>query len=286
MMLQDGLFHGTPAWTLQSADGAQAVVTLHGAHVVSWRPSGGHGEQLYLSPRSGFADGQAIRGGVPVVFPQFSDRGPLPRHGLARDRAWQLLRHGLDADGAATAVLGLTDGAATRAIWPHAFALELRLRLLGQQLELGLHCANTGTEPWAFAAGLHTYLQVPDSAQATIAGLAGRGYHDALDRRDKTQQDPWLAIPGEVDRIYPGVATAVELHRRGEPAAPVLRVAHAGFSDLVIWNPGPQRCALLPDMPADGYRAMVCIESARIIEPVLLEGAQTWLGVQRLQLLA
>ncbi|MCB2000494.1 MAG: D-hexose-6-phosphate mutarotase, partial [Rhodoferax sp.] len=92
MALTEREFHGTPALALQAADGARVLVTLHGGHVVSWVPAGGHGEQLYLSPRSGFGQRQAIRGGVPVVFPQFSDRGPLPRHGFVRNRAWQLLR--------------------------------------------------------------------------------------------------------------------------------------------------------------------------------------------------
>lgn len=286
MALTERMPHGTPVLALQAADGASAIVASHGAHVLSWIPAGWHGEQLYLSPRSGFADGQAIRGGVPVVFPQFSDRGPLPRHGFVRNRAWQLLREGLDADGAATAVLGLGDDERTRAIWPHAFALELRLRLMGLALEIGLHCTNTGPVPWSFAAALHTYLRVPDSASVRIAGLAGRGYHDAVDHVDRHQQDEWLALPGEVDRVYPGVDGALGLHRQADGAAPVVRVRHTGFADTVVWNPGPARCAALPDMPADGYRAMVCIESARIMEPVRLASAQSWLGVQRLQLLA
>ena len=82
---------GLDAVELRASDGASAVVTLHGAQVVSWRAAGTGGEQLYLSPRSAYADGTAIRGGVPVVFPQFSDRGPLVRHGFARSRPWRLL---------------------------------------------------------------------------------------------------------------------------------------------------------------------------------------------------
>lgn len=286
MALTELKFHGTAALALQAADGARAVVTLHGGHVVSWLPAGGHAEQLYLSPKSDFADGQAIRGGVPVVFPQFSDRGPLPRHGFVRNRAWQLLRCGDDAEGAATAVLGVADDAATRALWPHAFALELRLRLSGLQLEMALHCANTGPVPLRFAAALHTYLRIPDSAQARIAGLAGCQYHDAVDGRDQTQHESWLRIPGEIDRVYFAVDGGVALSVDGDAAARTLQVEHAGFADIVVWNPGPERCALLSDMPADGYRTMVCIESARIAQPVELAPGHAWSGMQRLRLLA
>ena len=286
MALTEREFHGTPALALQAADGARVLVTLHGGHVVSWVPAGGHGEQLYLSPRSGFGQRQAIRGGVPVVFPQFSDRGPLPRHGFVRNRAWQLLRSGDDADGAATAVLGLVDDTETRAIWPQAFALELQLRVSGSQLDMTLQVTNTGTVPWHCAAALHTYLQVPDSAQARIGGLAGRPYHDAVDGQARTQHEPWLRLPGEVDRVYAGVDGMLELSADGDGAANRLQVAHAGFADVVVWNPGPARCAALPDMPPDGYRHMVCIESARIVQPVVLVPGQSWSGTQQLRRLA
>lgn len=284
MMLTEFQFQGTPALALQAPDGARAVVTLHGGHVVSWQPAGNQGEQLYLSPRSGYGDGQAIRGGVPVVFPQFSDRGALPRHGFARNRAWQLRANSALADGSASVVLGLTCDAQTRASWPHAFALELQLRLHGQSLEIALHCTNTDSQPWAFMAALHTYLRVDDCTQAQVSGLAGRSYWDAVDKQDKTQHDAMLRFPGEVDRVYAGVDDAVILH---DPVAVrSVQVTHSGFADVVVWNPGAQRCATLADMPPEGYREMVCIESARIAQPLTLAPAQVWTGLQRLCLQA
>jgi glucose-6-phosphate 1-epimerase len=73
---------------LASADGARVRVLPYGAQVVSWRPApgapGGAGERLYLSARSGYRVGAAVRGGVPVIFPQFADSGPFGRHGFAR----------------------------------------------------------------------------------------------------------------------------------------------------------------------------------------------------------
>src|SRR5690349_3045588 len=81
-------FHGLPAVRWQGRDGATAIATLQGAHLVSWVPAQG-GERLFVSERSPFEPGRAIRGGVPVCFPQFADRGPLPQHGFARVLPWK-----------------------------------------------------------------------------------------------------------------------------------------------------------------------------------------------------
>ena len=70
---------------LTTAAGDTARVHHNGAHLVSWQPAG-HAEQLFLSAASDFGHGVAIRGGVPIVFPQFSDYGPLGRHGFVRKR--------------------------------------------------------------------------------------------------------------------------------------------------------------------------------------------------------
>ena len=140
---------GQPALTLRSADGAEATLLLYGAHLVSWKPAGA-GEQLYLSPQAVAGQGQAVRGGVPVIFPQFEQRGPdvsLPRHGLARTRLWRLeaVRQTRDF---AQATLVLTDDDSTRAWWPHAFQLELTVSISGARLDIELHAHNPGPSTW------------------------------------------------------------------------------------------------------------------------------------------
>ena len=75
-------FHGRPALRLRTKAGAAAVVSLHGAQVLSWTPPGG-ADRLYLSPQAVFDGRTAIRGGIPLCFPQFADLGSLPQHGFA-----------------------------------------------------------------------------------------------------------------------------------------------------------------------------------------------------------
>ena len=65
--------------TIQGEDGGSARISPYGAQALSWITADG-AEQLFLSPRSVYRTGTAIRGGVPVIFPQFAGLGNLPKH--------------------------------------------------------------------------------------------------------------------------------------------------------------------------------------------------------------
>jgi glucose-6-phosphate 1-epimerase len=58
-----------PKVRLSAPDGACADVFLHGGHVASWQTPDGQ-ERLFFSQRAQFGPGAALRGGVPVIFPQ------------------------------------------------------------------------------------------------------------------------------------------------------------------------------------------------------------------------
>ena len=95
---------GLPRVAMSSRDGARAEIYLHGAQLTSWVPAGSSSDRIFLSGRSRFSEGAAIRGGIPVGFPQFAAQGPLPNHGFARVLRWELARADLDDDGSARAV--------------------------------------------------------------------------------------------------------------------------------------------------------------------------------------
>ncbi len=274
-------YRGLEALLLQAPDGATATITLHGGHVVSWILADGE-EQLYLSPRSAFATGQAIRGGVPVIFPQFSGRGPLLRHGFARVSLWQVLRQDGGANHA-LAVLRLTDTPDTRAFWPPAFVLELSVQVGAGELVMTLSCENTGTEAIRFSAALHTYLRTSVIDRTWLDGLGGHRYHDAVDGIAKVQGPGPLHPEGEVDHVYAGVARDLKMHDQGGGQDRHVLIRQRGFEDVVVWNPGPLRCAALTDMASDGWRHMLCVEAARVDRPVELQPGEVWTGVQTLR---
>lgn len=268
---------------LVAPDGAAVTIALHGAHILSWLPAGGV-EQLYLSPRSEFTPGKAIRGGVPVCFPQFAERGPLPKHGFARTLPWELVSQEVGKDDALV-VLRLRDSDATRALWPHAFELELSVRVSGRTLDIELACENTGDAALQFTAALHTYLRVGDLDAVSVEGLSGLRYFDSIKQAEALQRMD-LLLTGEkgvldLDRIYFGVKERPLLVT--EDRRQVV-VQQQGFDDAVVWNPGPERCAKLADMPADGWSEMLCVEAACVGRPVELQAGESWVGRQSLAL--
>ena len=259
------------------ATAAHARIYEYGAHVTSWTVSGD--ERLYLSPNSEFQPGAAIRGGVPLIFPQFSLEGPLPRHGFVRTQLWQLSDVRDDAD-SVRVDLHLADSPATRQIWDQSFLARFEVNARGRQLEMRLCVQNRGTAPFSFACALHTYLRLHDVTQAQIEGLRGTRYRLSGGSRAETFLDEAhaLHIDREVDRIYlnaPDVVTVREPFR-------TLEVHKTGFADCVVWNPWAEKCALMKDMPPDGYLHMVCIEAGQIETPVELAPQESWEGVQTL----
>ncbi|MBS0569143.1 MAG: D-hexose-6-phosphate mutarotase [Proteobacteria bacterium] len=262
--------HGISCIRIADA-GTCALVALHGAHVLSWSPSDGR-ERLFLSERSRFGDGAAIRGGIPIVFPQFGTRGPLRRHGFARLRDWRF--EGVDADQAVFALTGDAGGSE----WPHAFGARVRVYLDAARLAVTLEIENRGDAPFSFTAALHTYLRVSDLAATRLHGLQGGVFQDNLDNNEEFRdRKAAVAFDAEVDRVYQNAiapVTLVDGERR-------LRITQTGFADVVAWNPGP--AARLDDLAPGDERRFVCVEAAQVMEPVQLVPAQSWQGVQLLE---
>lgn len=263
---------------LVAADGSRAEIHTHGAHVTSWIPAGDI-ERLFLSERSEFEPGSAIRGGVPVIFPQFANEGPLPKHGFARNVPWHLVSCTPNVSAVAEATFHLGSSPATEAVWPHAFEAELAVVVQGRSLELTLRVANTGSTPFTFTAALHTYLRVHDARETRVRGLRGCTYRDATAggvHREESAE--WLPIVGEVNRIYFDVRSPVTVEDNERSTV----IDMEGFPDVVVWNPGPVGGAALSDLEPDGYLRMLCVEAAAIRVPVTLERGDRWSGRQRL----
>ncbi len=245
---------------------------LQGAHLTQWQPAG-QAAALFLSERSAFAPGKAIRGGIPVIFPWFGspERSPVhpasgTSHGFARTRPWTLRFAALAGDELHIAMT-LDQTEDMRAMGFSGFELAYEL-VLGRTLTARLSVANTGEAPFFFEEALHAYLAVGDSRKVSVEGLGGTDFLDKTENfQRKTQNDPELRFVGETDRPYLNTAAPLTLidpvlQRR-------LRLEKTGSKTTVTWNPGPDLAAKLPDLAPDGWESFVCLETANVAEDAI-----------------
>jgi glucose-6-phosphate 1-epimerase len=244
---------------------------LQGAHVTAWQPAN---EQpvLFLSEKSAFTPGKAIRGGIPIIFPWFgartatpeSPRTDGPSHGFARTQPWQLDFGAYAADELHLS-LSLSPTETSRSLGFDNFLVAYQISF-GRELRLRLSVANDGTQPLHFEEALHTYLHVGEVEQASVHGLLEAEYLDKTNNfARKTQTEAVLTLTSLTDRPYlnttsPIVVDDPVLHRR-------ITVTKANSNTTVVWNPWAN--AGLADMSAEGWRQMLCIESANVAEDTI-----------------
>ncbi len=236
-------------------------VYMQGAHVTHFHPLDG-ADALFVSGKSHFERGKAIRGGVPVIFPWFGPRAGSPEspmHGFARTLPWEVESVTATDDGAVTVVLALRPSAATRAHWPQHFVLRHRI-VFGKALEMTLEVENTDPAPFTFEEALHTYLAVEDARSVEITGLDGVEYIDKTDSLARKKQEGAIRYTAETDRVYVNTESVCRLD---DPAGKrAIEVAKSGSATTVIWNPWIAKAAALADFGDDEWPRMACIETA------------------------
>ena len=271
--------HGQPGQRLTLANGDTVWVALQGAHVVSWRAAGR--ERLYLSPRNHWDGHSAIRGGIPVCFPQFNQRGSLPKHGFARNRVWTV-GQAVVQDAHVQQDFTLSWSAETLAVWQPRFEARLRVALAPAELTVTLTVHNVDSRPLEFSGALHSYLAVDDISQARLHGLQDQPEWDALTDRHASAAAE-LQFEGEFDRVY-GAASAPLQLRDG---ARRLEISQSpSWANSVVWNPGREKSAAMADLPSDGFTHFLCVEAAQVMSPVTVAAATNWQGWQNFRVLA
>ena len=241
---------------------ASGEVYLHGAHVTSWTPAEDE-EVLFVSSKTRWQDGSAIRGGVPICFPWFSERTEDPKspaHGLVRTKSWQLeaITH---ADSNVTVALSTSADEATRKHWLGEFHL-LFCVTFGEQLRLELIVANRGDISFRFEEALHAYYRVGNVEAAKLHGLGGVTYIDKTDARREKHQRANLALAGETDRIYRNTSSSVEIEDRALQRR--ILIGKEGSRDTVVWNPWADKAKAMSDLGNEEWRQFVCVETCNV----------------------
>ncbi|XP_050340534.1 uncharacterized protein LOC126766909 [Bactrocera neohumeralis] len=285
--------------TVKNEDGSSIVVYEQGAHITSWKNAKGT-EMLYLSPNAIKKDRVPIRGGVPIIFPQFGNRGPLtPSHGFARIRQWKLENvdngravfsffAGIDELSVENNNFNMSDSQ------KNAVHLTYTVTFSNEKLTLSVDVLNSSEEVAAnFHFCFHTYFRVEDVAKTVINGFNRSSYYDQTKKMDGKNESMALQKPSplytisngeEVDRIYPNQACAIVLQQPTSESA--LHISSTTLPDVVLWNPGEAKCkkegdaSAFKDLPEDGYKHFVCVEHGYITRRVTVPPSSSWHGSQ------
>jgi galactose mutarotase-like enzyme len=239
-----------------ASDPLNVSVKLHGAELCALRAGG----QDLL-----WAGDPAVWGRqAPVLFPvvgalkggRLLHRGkayPMPRHGFARDRDFSLVR--LTGH---SCCMRLCDDAATRAMYPFPFRLEIGFRIDGPELTVRYELHNPGDSSLPAAFGAHPAFrwplqpgvprnahwlefEQPETGPLPELGpdglLSGAARPSPLEgRRLRLRED---LFKDDALIFKPVQSRAV---RFSGPGAPLLEVSWDGFPQLGLWSCGAFLC--------------------------------------------
>jgi glucose-6-phosphate 1-epimerase len=254
---------------LISTPSAEAEVYLHGAHLTHWTPRGQQ-PVLFVSAKSAFEPGKAIRGGVPVIFPWFGPRSggkTGPMHGFARITAWNIEGSRLCDNGDLEISFALPPDDTSRSYGYAEFDVHFRLTI-GAELDMELEIRNTAPVELVYEEALHTYFAVGDIHQVSVAGLAGTTYVDKADgfQRKTLGAEP-IRIARETDQMHLNTEAACAID---DPAwSRRIVVEKSGSATTVVWNPWIEKTKTLADMAPDDWKGMICVETANAADDAI-----------------
>lgn len=248
---------------LDKLDFPEAELFLQGAHLTQFK------DWLFLSSRSHFEEGKAIRGGIPVVFPWFGANANdpnAPQHGFARTANWKVESK---SQNGVTLSLDASDLNDVAGVWPFEARISYRF---GDELKASFSVRNLDEQTHSFEFALHTYFAVSDVSRIEVEGLNSCEFKDKTDGNARKTQSGAVRFNGEVDWVFPEA-----------PGPLQIRDANTGFelrgewNSAVVWNPGQQKAATLSDLGQDEWKRFVCVEVGAIAEgAVEVSAGQTW----------
>lgn len=251
---------------LLTSPASECEMVLQGGHVARFGRTG-EPPLLFLSEKSLFTKGRAIRGGVPLIFPWFGawqSDSSKPQHGFARTAIWSIESVDASSSDEVACTLRLESSEETLRHWPHAFGCHYTIRA-GRDLQLSLEVRNESDAPFSFEEALHTYVTVGDIGRVTVSGLENTTFIDKTDgmSRKSTGAEP-LRIERETDSVFLGTTTTCIVH--DESLARRVIVEKIGSASTVVWNPWREKARGLSDLGDDEWQRFVCIETANASE--------------------
>lgn len=253
-----------------------ASLCLQGAHLMTWQPKSQSVPVVWLSRDTKPAVGKSIRGGAPVCWPWFgahASEASFSGHGFARTVPWRVIESGTEPNGATRLTLRLVANDKTRVQWTDECSVDLTV-IVGETLRMELTTENNSNADLEIGEALHTYFQISDIGAIKVTGLEGSEYWDKVGGSNLRKQDGAIAFSSEVDRVY--IDNAAECVIHDEQLKRRIHIAKSGSLSTVVWTPWVEKANKMGDMgQPDGWREMVCVESANAINNVVKVAAGT-----------
>jgi glucose-6-phosphate 1-epimerase len=267
--------NGIPTVILNNVYNQKLEVSTYGAHILSWIINSD--ELLFLSSKSEFLVGKAIRGGVPLVFPQFGigplDSGEigsflLPPHGFARITEWHIVDSYVNSNNEVGVELELAYNDSTLKLWPAKFIAKIAIKLGKNKISQILSVKNIGDASFKFNNAFHTYYKFKNTQNVEIHGLADKDYLDSTKNREKHHDlSQYINFDGEIDRIYIKSSAPIDII---EDNTTKFRLSYSNCHDVVVWNAGKERCAKIADLKESDYLNYVCVEPGNVSEQIMV----------------
>jgi glucose-6-phosphate 1-epimerase len=248
---------------------ASATISLQGAQLLSWIPVAEE-EVIWLSDHARFAVGKSVRGGIPVCWPWFGaheSNADFPAHGFARTTLWQVVSTQALAGGSTRITFTMLPGPDNAAMWPSDSRVQFQLTI-GKKLELELVTHNDGSQPITITQALHTYFNVADVSELELHGLEDTDYLDKVENFQRKHQKGAITIAQEVDRIY--LDTASDCVIEDKILKRNIKIAKTSSHTTVVWNPWQESAEKMGDLGEQGYKRMLCVESANVADDAVV----------------
>jgi len=270
---------------------------FYGASVISWKSGSAQNtelvERLFVSSKAALDGTKPVRGGIPVVFPNFGapahpEHAKLAQHGFARSEVWKWGGLVVDSADVVSVRFTLEPTDRIRALYDKPFQLSYVVTLAEHQLSTSLHVTNTSTasapQSMEFQALLHNYIRAK-ADEALVRPLRNLTYYDKTRATEeeratgRVEGREAVDVQKFTDSVYEDAPQTYHVTWPGG----ALALRSENFKDVVVWNPA-ENGRNIGDMEEEGWKRFLCVEPGYVRGFVKLEAGERWIGQQVLDL--
>jgi glucose-6-phosphate 1-epimerase len=218
------------------------------------------------------------RAGIPVLFPQFGEWGPLRKHGIVRNKKWQLNREEF-RNFKKEIQYSLAIHSGEDPSWPYDAILDLRFSISSNDIHVSINIQNTGEKSFIWSGGLHPYFSVANLLEVRVRGFQNCPVRNKFDPTQSRFEEEFLGFSEKpCESLFDSIGSVELLMTSGS-----LILSATGFNQWMVWNPGKDGAREIHDLPDEDWNKFLCIEPA-IVDPAMqLNPGQTFSGTLRIE---